>query len=241
MTRDNNMNEYEDVEQILRPKCEFHVSSGFRESLMKETDIMTAPMRRRLKLWLVSAGVAAAIAAVVYIGFSFLPDGVVAPGEKIIASADTIVTETVKLCSIPSFQDQTAIAQAIDPKRNEIHNAGESDGTPPGVGSTKLDSNGRKTQTGHVNRRNEMNRRSETKDADKMLAELGIIRVDDQKSEHSADIESISLSNENMRLTEEEKLKVRRIEEMEYIEKLRLKVEITTVLIRDLNKSNEYR
>lgn len=59
----NTYNNIEDIERILSPKCDFHVSSDFKERVLKAAESEMKRSRRRWIPWFISA--AASVAAVV--------------------------------------------------------------------------------------------------------------------------------------------------------------------------------
>lgn len=274
-----------DIESLLSPKCDFQVSAGFKDRVMKEAQAVPE-RRRRLLPWVASVGIAAAVVAVVCLLLPWRDNDMITLDDGIASSGNTSSTESMNgsdTGEVKTENEEIFIAKAADDRverksktakgvtgkkstakqksavtapallakvdnpaptstkekamvaaaSEEIHIAEESNVTvvvyrhnamPLAYGDVPLP----------------MSLEMEYGNSGELVM-AGIINPDEMvtpyKSEIYANVETISLRHKNMQLTEEEKLQVRRMEQMSYVSKMRLEVEMAESLIQEVYRS----
>lgn len=91
MTKDNKIRtEDQDIERLLAPRCEFRVSSGFKERVMANAQTITKRRRpRRIPIIATSAAAVAAIAIAIIAYLHFFNNGISGNTTDVKASVET--------------------------------------------------------------------------------------------------------------------------------------------------------
>lgn len=259
MIRDKKTSEFEDIEQLLRPKSDFRVSSDFKERLNKEIEVGKSHRGRWMMPW---AAVAAAVVACVFIAAPFLLNKDHVSEQTLAASEVKKSNDSVKTYTLPSLQDKSLIAQSVETEcKDKVtnfvkHNSEAAGKTIAPVRTGKREKSGIAEKSDPIEITDGIKIEDDQSEID-MMPELGeelvIMQVayvdnvrpvsdtarDKAETINFDDIEAVSLNNDKMLLTEEEILKVRRMAQMEYVAKMRLEVEMTASLIRDIDRNRQ--
>ncbi|MDE6336979.1 MAG: hypothetical protein K2L34_10470 [Muribaculaceae bacterium] len=248
---DKKIYESGDIESLLSPKCDFQVSAGFKDRVIKEAQAV--PKRRRWVLpWAASVGIAAAVVAVVCLLLPWRDNNMITPGGGIASSGIT---------SYPDSINGSGTVE-VKPEREEIFIAKATDDSVERKGKTIKGTTVKRhaAKKKHVVAAPSLLAKADNPTVTSIPLEYGemplpmemaysnseesvmagIVNSDKMMSHNSqiyANVEAISLSHENMQLTEEEKLQVRRLEQMSYVSKMRLEVEMAESLIQEVYKS----
>ena len=91
---DKKIYESGDIESLLSPKCDFQVSAGFKDRVIKEAQAV--PKRRRWLLpWAASIGIAAAVVGVVCLLLPWRDNNMITPGGSIASSGITSYPDSI--------------------------------------------------------------------------------------------------------------------------------------------------
>ncbi len=222
-----------DIESLLTPKCEFRVSSGFKDKVMRETEALPC-RRRRFIPWIASAGVAAAVVAVVCLFLPWRYGNMDSLNRQLISSDKGMSYDTIGelgLDAVKAEREEIFIAKVADEKQDK--DSQKAVAPQEGVKATKI-AKSRKTKVLVAENR-------EVHKVDVMISpeDRNVAEADGSKSEIYANVEAISLRHKTMQLTEDEKLQIRRSEQEAYVSKMRLEVEMAESLIREVYRSIE--
>lgn len=230
-----------DIESLLYPKCEFKVSSGFKDKVMRETEALPR-RRRRFIPWIASAGVAAAVVAVVCLFLPWRYGNMDSLNRQLISSDKGMSYDTIGesgLDAVKTEREEIFIAKVADEKQDK--DSQKAVAPQEGVKATKI-AKSRKTK-GLIAENREVYKaenREVCKVEERIITEdRDITESDKSNSEIYANVEVISLRHKTMQLTEDEKLQIRRSEQEAYVSKMRLEVEMAESLIREVYRSIE--
>lgn len=85
MEKDKNLYNNEEIERILSPKCDFHVSSNFKERVMKAAESELKQSSRMRNRWLISAVASVAVIVSVFTLLSIFIDSDATPKSHTVA------------------------------------------------------------------------------------------------------------------------------------------------------------
>ena len=108
------MNEFEDIEQLLKPQCEFKASETLKQEVMQKAREEIRP-RRTIKLW-------PWLAAACVVGFMFLllmPPKSATDGEQPVAKVETPKAPAAKQAETTH---EPATTLHIATRKNQIYN-----------------------------------------------------------------------------------------------------------------------
>lgn len=108
MERENKSYKAEDIELILCPKCDFHVSSGFKERVIRAAQVEPIRSRRRFMPWIAAAVASAAVVALVFTLTLRHHDQPLNPGQKIQVSARQLKSVS------PQDSPQNVVPSAVE-------------------------------------------------------------------------------------------------------------------------------
>lgn len=256
-----------DIESLLSPKCDFQVSAGFKDRVIKEAQAL--PKRRRRFLpWVASAGIAAAVVAVVCLLLPWGDNNMVTPGDGIASSAIASSTDSINdsgMGEVKTESEEIFIAKvnddSVERKSKTTKGTTVKKSADKKVVSTK-EKRMLAAASEEIRLAEESNVMVGAHSHNAMplaygdvplpmetvygnsgeLVMAGIINPDEMmmtshNSQIYANVETISLNHKTMQLTEEEKLQVRRMEQMAYVSKMRLEVEMAESLIQEVYRS----
>ncbi|MDE6770363.1 MAG: hypothetical protein K2J78_11630 [Muribaculaceae bacterium] len=251
-----------DIESLLSPKCDFHVSAGFKDRVIKEAQAV--PKRRRWLLpWVASVGIAAAIVGVVCLLLPWRDNNMITPVGALASSGITSYPDSINgsgTVEVKTESEELFIAKVPD-DGVERKSKTTKDATVKRPAAKKKNVVAAPLLLASVDTAPSLLAKSDNPTATSTplkygemplpmemaygnSSELVMAGIDNSnemmtayKSQIYANVEEISLSHENMQLTEEEKLQVRRLEQRSYASKMRLEVEMAESLIQEVYKS----
>lgn len=128
MTEERKNIEFEDIEALLKPQCEFHASENVKQEVMERAEKSLKPRRLRYAVW----AVAACVAGVVMIILT-PPKSVTEKSGEAKAVAKVVVkkavsaqtAEAVQVQTEPKAEPKTIVARASSAKRRPEMVSGE--------------------------------------------------------------------------------------------------------------------